>query len=73
MIAASRPVVEARLAADRADNQIGQFAVKGVGAEHQRWARLRAGVAAERDIDDYYLATPIDSRRANPPHLPMPG
>jgi hypothetical protein len=33
---AARLVVEARLAADRTDNQTGQSAVKRVRAEHER-------------------------------------
>jgi hypothetical protein len=71
-IAAAGTVVESRLAADGADNQIGQLAVKSFRAEHQRRPRLRAGMAGERDIHHDDLATPKDSRRASPPRLPRP-
>ena len=73
MIAAARLVVESRLAADRADNQIGEAPVKTVRAEHERWPWLRAHMAGERDIHDDYVPTSIGSRRAHPPRLPKPG
>jgi len=73
MIATTRLIVEPRLAADRADDQIGQSAVKGIRAEHERWPGLGARMAGERDIYDDDVATPIDNRRARPPRLPKPG